>query len=354
MERQLVTNQKGEIEFRRKLSQQQIEGEKSLDDEYDAQSVETLLKERMSHTLARMKELKNTGMPMSPYLEIGAERGQRSLVMENEIGASGAAADISFDMLKSCDHYKKAFDMQRAPARLCCDANNLPLKSNSLPFVFCYETLHHFPDPSPIVAEIFRVIRPGGYFVFEEEPYKKVLHWNLYRGSRMYSAETLNRNILQRFFDRFFAVNVCNEIEYGIIENHEISTAQWKNALSPFDTKDVWLRPSNRSSFRASLFSPAWQPKYLAAYLFGGSITGVCRKQSPSTGESQGSIYQALVCPACRQHRGSEESLLQSGPLFTCAKCSTRYPVVDGVAFLFEPEKFRELYPEIFESFQSR
>ena len=162
MQRQHVDNQRGEIEFRKRLCQQQTSGERFFDDEYDKESGEKVLKSRMETTQANMTRLKERGIPLTPYLEIGAERGQRSLVMENEMGASGAAADISFDMLRSCEYYKDVFGKNRIPMRLCCDANNLPLRSNSLPYVFCYETLHHFPEPGPILAEIYRVISPGG------------------------------------------------------------------------------------------------------------------------------------------------------------------------------------------------
>ncbi len=350
MERQHVANQKGEIEFRRKLRMQQIEGEVIFDDEFDKDATERILKERMDTTLARMTQIKDAGIPLSPYLEIGAERGQRSLIMENDIGGSGAAADISYDMLQSCEHYQKTFGKSKRPARLCCDANNLPFRSNSLPFVFCFEFLHHFPEPGPIVAEIFRVISPGGYFLFEEEPYKNALHWNLYKGKKAYSNHSLNRSKIRKLLDRLFATAVCNEVEHGVIENHEIPTAQWKDALNPFEKKDVWLRPFSRSAIESELFNPTSYLKYFAAYLIGGTISGLCKKQSGNS-DKLTSISDALICPSCKQV-GVEAPLNQNNSLFTCSKCSKQYPVIDGVAFLFEHEKFIELYPDVFQSFQ--
>lgn len=111
MDRQQVSNQKGEIEFRRKLRRQQIEGEISLSHEYEAGEGENVLRERMKETLAGMNRLRKAGVTLSPYLEIGAERGQRSLVMENDVGARGAAADISADMLFSCDQLQGRFQL---------------------------------------------------------------------------------------------------------------------------------------------------------------------------------------------------------------------------------------------------
>jgi SAM-dependent methyltransferase len=351
MDRQQISHQKGEIEFRRKLLRQQVEGERVLSDEYEGSEGEKILKGRMNETLAGMNRLREAGIPLSPYLEIGAERGQRSLVMENDMSATGAAADISADMLLSCDHYGALFNMPRIPMRVCCDVNNLPFRSNSLPFVFCYETLHHFPSPTPIVAELYRVICPGGYFWFDDEPYRRVLHWNLYDGAKAYSQEARKRGVVRRAFDRLFTTMTCNEVEHGVIENHEIPIAEWKNALSPFSSRDVWLQPSARLNFRARLYNPFPFLKYWVAYLMGGRIAGLCQKQ-PGSPPEKASIFETLICPSCRI-AGKETPLCQKDSCFVCSECLRRYPVVDGVVYLFEYTKFNDLYPEIFQSLRS-
>ncbi len=103
-------------------------------------------------------------MAMTPYIEIGAERCQRSLVMENDLACTGIALDISFDMLRCCEYYAHRFNKPRLPLRICADAYRLPFASGSVPFMFCYDTLHHFPDPVPVIKELFRVLSPGGPF----------------------------------------------------------------------------------------------------------------------------------------------------------------------------------------------
>ena len=65
----------------------------------------------MKKTHDQMTLLQKLNITLSPYIEIGAERCQRSLVMENDLGLSGGAAiDISFDMLRSCNHYQDIFN----------------------------------------------------------------------------------------------------------------------------------------------------------------------------------------------------------------------------------------------------
>jgi SAM-dependent methyltransferase len=42
------------------------------------------------------------------------------------------------------------------------DAHRLPFADNTLPAVFCEAVLEHVEDPNQAVAEMFRVLRPGG------------------------------------------------------------------------------------------------------------------------------------------------------------------------------------------------
>jgi ubiquinone/menaquinone biosynthesis C-methylase UbiE len=334
MEKQRIESQKGEIE-----------GEEIIQDEYDRHSIEVILKERMKKTFDQMTSLKATGRTLSPYIEIGAERGQRSLIMENEIGAAGAAVDISFDMLKSCDHYAKVFVKNKLPMRICCDANVLPFASASIPFIFCYQTLHHFPNPIPIIEEIHRVLSLGGNFFFDEEPYRKVLHLSLYASRKIHSKESLNANKLRKILDHFCAKESNNEIEYGITENDEISLMTWRNALNIFDEKEIIIQ-SVKHLTSSELFKPRNYAKYILAYLLGGTIFGTCRKTGIVDTRYK-SIMGTLICPSCLVNR-FESPLVQKDTTFSCMRCKKDYPVIDGVVFLFTHEKFEELYPDLF------
>jgi SAM-dependent methyltransferase len=341
---QQIEAKRGEIEFRKKLSQQQLEGNKYFEHEYDAKAMSTILQSRMIKTKADIESLLADKFILSPYIEIGAERCQRTLVLENEIGVHGAAVDLSFDMLKSCDYYSKAYNKPISPLRICCDAYNLPFASGSIPFVFCYETLHHFPDPEPIVREIERVLTTGGCFFFDEEPYKKVLHVNLYKGSKIYSAKGLKRSFLKKAADFFFAKKVCNELEHGIIENEDIALKQWKSMLVPFKHKHIVLNSIRR--FTVDLFNPSSPIVYFAAYLLGGDISGHCRKAG-NYPEMLSPVDKTLICPDCHQQK---IIFRVNGrvTIYYCSNCGKQYPVVDGVGFLFAHAKLQSLYPEIY------
>jgi ubiquinone/menaquinone biosynthesis C-methylase UbiE len=349
MKQQSEKAQKSEIDFRKKLAQQQIEGEHFFEDEYDTKAIETILADRMKKTYENMTELKAQNISLSPYLEIGAERCQRSLVLENDLGANGAALDISFDMLKSCDHYKGTFKKSKVPIRICCDANNMPFLSNSIPFVFCYETLHHFPEPYPIVKEIYRVTQLGGHFFFHEEPFKKVLHVNLYNAEKAYANKKPKNRLLHKVktgLDIFFARQTCNEVEHGIIENLSIPLKTWKKTLGLFEERNAKLHSNAiKKKVDTELFNPKSRTKYLLAYLFGGEISGVCGKAGKPNSKLA-TIEEALICVSCTKS-GHETKLSRTPTGFACSECHTEYPVIDGVAFLFTPEKLAELYPNI-------
>jgi SAM-dependent methyltransferase len=46
------------------------------------------------------------------------------------------------------------------------DAHKLPVKSESIDCVLCCEVLEHVADPFTCCSEIYRILKPGGLFVF--------------------------------------------------------------------------------------------------------------------------------------------------------------------------------------------
>jgi len=272
---QSIRAMRGEIDFRRKLSEQQIRGVNYFDDELDDGQLIEVLKERMEVTRNDMMILRSRGVQLSPYLEVGAERCQRSLVMEL-LGETGVATDLSMAMLRTCNHYAtKLSPSMLIPRRVAADIHHLPFPDGSFSIVFCYEFLHHFPSPAEPIEEIYRILRPGGYFWFADEPYKKIIHLNLLKADKLYSKKKLGKNRLMKaidyYLDYFFAEKTCNETSHGIIENDDITLNQWRTALALFKEKHVILRaPGGREK---TLQSPG-----IINTLLGGNIRGLCKK----------------------------------------------------------------------------
>jgi SAM-dependent methyltransferase len=344
--RQTIDNLRGEIEFRAKLARQHVSGEVLLPNYYQKEKHDRILRQRVDATRKKMKELAELGITFSPFLELGAERGQRSLVLTNDFGANGIAVDISYHQLKTMEHFSRFFKKDALPLRICCDANHLPFKSNSFPFIFCYEFLHHFPALRPILNEIHRVASDG-YFYFDEEPFKRVMKLPLYRQkAKIYSEKALRKNKYISFIESFISDAPCDEVEHGIVENDNISLREWMSALSLFDQREIDLSSINKLK---SKLDGRLRPINIPNYLLGGTISGLCRKTVERRNQTLVNVSDILGCPSCKiaSSNGSFDrpSLVKSGDRYQCSQCGFDYPCRDGVIFLLPRSELEQLYP---------
>lgn len=345
--RQSLRNLKGEIDFRAKLARQHVRGEIVLPDYYAKEEHDRILLERVKATGEKMTELAHLGVQFSPFLELGAERGQRSLVLTNDFRASGVAADISYHQLGTLDHFSRLFRREKLPTRICCDANHLPFKNNSFPFIFCYGFLHHFPSLGPVMSEIYRVLGDG-HFYFDEEPFKRVLKVRLYRQKdKIYSQATLNRHKYRRLIDSFVSDESSDEVEHGIIENADISLAEWRSALSRFHERDVEL--VSIANVRSKL-GDRLRLNNVGNLLLGGKISGLCRKRARAERPST-DILGLLACPDCTSRNSRDvverPALVKLAGGFRCSRCGANYPEREGILFLLPRAELEELYPAL-------
>ncbi|XP_010937469.1 uncharacterized methyltransferase At1g78140, chloroplastic [Elaeis guineensis] len=91
------------------------------------------------------------------FSRLFAESGMYSLVV---------ALDFSENMLLQCDEFIKQKGISKENLILVrADISRLPFVSSSIDAVHAGAALHCWPSPSTAVAEISRVLRPGGVFV---------------------------------------------------------------------------------------------------------------------------------------------------------------------------------------------
>jgi ubiquinone/menaquinone biosynthesis C-methylase UbiE len=112
------------------------------------------------------------GWPEAPFgdaLEIGAGTGYFCLNLL-QLGAieRATATDISQGMLDALDDSAEGLGLEVETLR--ADAERLPAKDASFDFVFGHAVLHHLPDLDGALAELHRVLRPGGTLAFCGEP----------------------------------------------------------------------------------------------------------------------------------------------------------------------------------------
>lgn len=111
--------------------------------------------------LARLTEL-----PRRPrvVLDLGAGTGRLTRELQRHYpGALVVALDLALGMLRCAQHHQRRW---RRFARVCADAQRLPLAGGSVDLVFSNLMLQWCVPPEAALAEVRRVLRPDGLFLF--------------------------------------------------------------------------------------------------------------------------------------------------------------------------------------------
>ncbi len=101
--------------------------------------------------------------PTDTLLDIATGGGHVARVIGPHVGRV-IASDLTPEMLNHAIPYLEAKGLRNVE-RLVADAQDLPLADASVDIVTCRIAPHHFPDPAAFVAEVARVLRPGGRFL---------------------------------------------------------------------------------------------------------------------------------------------------------------------------------------------
>ncbi|MCH9809547.1 MAG: methyltransferase domain-containing protein [Alphaproteobacteria bacterium] len=107
--------------------------------------------------------------PDARVLEVSAGTGKDSVLISERLGdrAETWLIDISPEMLGQA---RDRLAGNRVPAELAVgNASALPFADNSFDALYCFAGVGHFPDQRAGLAEMARVVRPGGRVVFAEK-----------------------------------------------------------------------------------------------------------------------------------------------------------------------------------------
>lgn len=96
-------------------------------------------------------------------VDVGGGYGRLSAVL-TQYADKVTLAEPSQQQLDIAKEYLKDFP---TVDRKLMQADNLQFKDSSVDLVVVVRVLHHLPDPSAELAEIARILKPGGYFFFE-------------------------------------------------------------------------------------------------------------------------------------------------------------------------------------------
>jgi ubiquinone/menaquinone biosynthesis C-methylase UbiE len=140
------------------------------------------------------------------------------------------------------------------------DAEHLPFPSASLDGVLLSGLVHHFPDPSRCVAEVFRVLKPGGTFVaFDPNRMNPFMYLYRDRSSPFYSPIGVTENERPVLAHKVAAVFQKSGFQ---VETDYISNLSYRYLAS---SKLRWLLPAYNAVDRL-LFAPGFM-KSMRAFI---------------------------------------------------------------------------------------
>lgn len=108
--------------------------------------------------------------PGTDVLDFGAGSCWLSACL-NRLGCRVVAVDVSPAALELGRELFSLDERHRSdlePRFLAYDGHRLPLEDGSVDRIACYDAFHHVPNQDEILAEMFRVLRPGGRVVMAE------------------------------------------------------------------------------------------------------------------------------------------------------------------------------------------
>jgi ubiquinone/menaquinone biosynthesis C-methylase UbiE len=127
--------------------------------------IRVLIQERIILPWIRHKAGLGSG---GEFLEIGCGRGAgSSLLLKDFLPAAVYAMDLDLQMIVQARKYLVSAQRQKIHLYVG-DVLHLPHQNASVDAVFGFGVLHHLPDWRGGVAEIARVLRPGGIYFLEE------------------------------------------------------------------------------------------------------------------------------------------------------------------------------------------
>lgn len=110
-------------------------------------------------------------------LEVGCGRGVGTEIILEQFGAREVRAfDLDPDMVARARGRLRAFPPDRLRLGVG-DVTAIEAEDASFDAVFDFAIVHHVPDWRRAVAEICRVLRPGGRFFFEEVTSRALARW---------------------------------------------------------------------------------------------------------------------------------------------------------------------------------
>ncbi len=101
----------------------------------------------------------------SQVLDVATGRGDFLLTLQQQLGFFGSGVGVD---IKSFDEWEAEKFLELPVTFMQMDASKLDFEDATFDLVSISNSLHHMPDPCKTLAEMVRVLKPGGYFILYE------------------------------------------------------------------------------------------------------------------------------------------------------------------------------------------
>jgi SAM-dependent methyltransferase len=231
----------------------------------------TLTARTMTQVLDRIKlgYLRAILPPSGATLEVGAGSGRLSCLL-GMAGYRTVCLDYSLEALKAAQvNYATAKTQGRF---IVGDGSGLPLRDGAFDVVLSTGLLEHFHDPSPIVREMVRVLKPGGLFYSDIVPLKFSLFRSFDWLGNMKRAVTGER--IEAMYERSFTQHEILELlmTQGLVQARVFPAGvvpPYIPVLSRFPRVRDWqVRLVERTQAFWKRFDGTWLGEVLGFYYF--------------------------------------------------------------------------------------
>ena len=134
-------------------------------------------------------------MPISgsdSIIDIGCGNGYVLKLLASRFDCSLTGIDISKSIIEAASRRNRMYLKNGRMTLVCNDINGMPFTNHSFNKAYTINTVYFWDNPDSIMAEIFRILKPGGLFVNTLYTNETLSHFShTHFGYKRFTAEQL-------------------------------------------------------------------------------------------------------------------------------------------------------------------